>query len=691
MKKSAKSESAHKVIKFLTDRRELPPFTVIFPLALYLFLARLVPMAAQSEEVLIIKGSALPVSAFSGVISALCSVCAIIMVLGYKKLGYVISMIAIGIQVPVLLLGILKGRNLASMPGLFINLSILLNITIIYLAQRSLEKEQGRLSNLFRQTAIALVNAIDAKDKYTHGHSSRVAEYSRKLAEMSGKSEKECDEVYYAALLHDVGKIGIPVSIINKEGKLTREEYEVIKQHPGLGAQILEHISEFPFLSIGAHYHHERYDGKGYPRGLSGTDIPELARIISVADAYDAMTSRRSYRELIPQQRVREEIVKGSGTQFDPAYARLMIHIIDDDIDYTLKEQVDRTERGELDGDELILGTYRSAFTNGILVTSNLTTVELEMSLLDQNNSVQPELSMILFDSLDGDVHMDEKRGKELLYLEYGEIWMNGRNQIGEARKIQANNLPPESSDIDRDNVYRIEAVRIKDHALIKVFGKGHAQEVTVALPDSTRYMYISFTGMFCRIHSLDVTRSEEEYPVDFIPRIAEEISYINVPEGDIPNVQVDGFRSAHSEGILIRDGLQITFHAKSLPTARLVWHCPFIDIFCSDDGKVNGQGYRDLAFLRLDGEFWECDSACNVKPQAVQTPEFGGWDAWKEFNKNGFDTSVTFEVEGNTIFVVTENAGISTRGKATLTGIDRPVYAAVTGDQCAITNIRIW
>ena len=313
------------------------------------------------------------------------------------------------------------------------------------------------------------------------------------------------------------------------------------------------------------------------------------------------------------------------------------------------------------------------------------------MKPLDESNSVEPKLSMILFDSLDGLVHMDERKAKELLYLEYGEIWMDGRTRIGEARKIQTNNLPAEASEITEEGKYRIEAVRIKDHALIKIFGKGYAQEVTIALPDSTRYMYISFTGMFSRLTELELMRSEEEYPEGFIPRIAEEISYIDVPEGDIPNVQVDGFRSAHSEGILIRDGLQITFHAKSLPTARLVWHCPFIDIFCSEDGKVGGDGYRDLAFLRLDGEFWECDSACNVKPQAVQTPEFSGWDEWKEFNRRGYDASVTFEVEGNTVFVITENGGISTRGKATLTGIDRPIYAAVSGDQVAITNIRIW
>ena len=135
---------------------------------------------------------------------------------------------------------------------------------------------------LFEQTAKALVNAIDTKDKYTHGHSSRVAEYSRRLAEMNHKSASQCDMVYYTALLHDVGKIGISDHIINKKGRLNDEEYAIIKQHPAKGAKILEKISEYQYLSIGAHYHHERYDGKGYPNGLKAEDIPEIAMSLQV-------------------------------------------------------------------------------------------------------------------------------------------------------------------------------------------------------------------------------------------------------------------------------------------------------------------------------------------------------------------------------------------------------------------------
>ena len=115
-----------------------------------------------------------------------------------------------------------------------------------------IERTQGKLQNLTKEVISAFANSIDAKDKYTHGHSSRVAEYSRRLAVMKGKSEQECDEIYYAGLLHDIGKIGIPENIITKEGKLTPEEYETIKQHPVLGAQILGNITEFPYLSVGA-------------------------------------------------------------------------------------------------------------------------------------------------------------------------------------------------------------------------------------------------------------------------------------------------------------------------------------------------------------------------------------------------------------------------------------------------------
>ncbi len=206
------------------------------------------------------------------------------------------------------------------------------------------EKEIQTQKTMLAQTAAALAEAIDAKDAYTSGHSQRVAEYAAKIAEKYGKTKEECDEIYLIALLHDVGKIGVPNAIINKNGKLTDEEYEIIKTHPVRGKEILEKISTAPNLSIGAHYHHERYDGKGYPEGLKGEKIPEAARIIAVADTYDAMSSKRSYRDALPQAKIRHELIRGMGTQFDTRFASIMVEIMDEPVGNTvrLREEGDR-------------------------------------------------------------------------------------------------------------------------------------------------------------------------------------------------------------------------------------------------------------------------------------------------------------------------------------------------------------
>ena len=191
------------------------------------------------------------------------------------------------------------------------------------------KEAQEREAALFEETTEALANAIDAKDKYTRGHSTRVSILSRLIAQEAGLSNEECEQVYFAALLHDVGKIGVPDDVINKPGRLTDEEFAQIKIHPVLGYQILSSIRQSPYLSVGAHYHHERYDGRGYPDGLAGEDIPKIARIIAVADAFDAMTSTRSYRDALERQRVRDEIANGMGTQFDYEYAAIMLRLID--------------------------------------------------------------------------------------------------------------------------------------------------------------------------------------------------------------------------------------------------------------------------------------------------------------------------------------------------------------------------
>ncbi len=208
-----------------------------------------------------------------------------------------------------------------------------------YLGYKNEQISSRKVEEMNIQVVSALAAAIDAKDKYTNGHSSRVAEYSKMIAARSGYSKAEQDEIYLIGLLHDVGKIGVPDEVINKPSKLTDEEFELIKKHPVIGDSILGSIKVNPKLATGARWHHERYGGGGYPDGISGDQIPEEARIIAVADAYDAMTSRRSYRDVMPQDKVRSEIEKGMNTQFDPRFAKIMLQMIDEDKDYSMHEK----------------------------------------------------------------------------------------------------------------------------------------------------------------------------------------------------------------------------------------------------------------------------------------------------------------------------------------------------------------
>lgn len=174
-----------------------------------------------------------------------------------------------------------------------------------------------------------LASAIDAKDIYTKGHSSRVADYSAMLARKLGWDESRIEKLKYKAILHDVGKIGVPDRVLNKAGRLTDEEFEVIKSHTTIGAELLKGVSSLSNMYKVARNHHERYDGKGYPDGLKAQEIPEEARIVGVADAYDAMSSDRVYRKALPKAVIREELEKGRGTQFDPLMLDAFMELFD--------------------------------------------------------------------------------------------------------------------------------------------------------------------------------------------------------------------------------------------------------------------------------------------------------------------------------------------------------------------------
>ncbi len=185
------------------------------------------------------------------------------------------------------------------------------------------------IRNLYKSTLKVLANALDAKDSYTHGHSQRVAEYSLAIAGELGLSSKEKDDLEFAALLHDIGKIGIRDNILCKPGKLTDEEFKIIQMHPVMSAQILEPIEflvdKIPIVK----HHHERYDGRVYPSKLAKDEIPFGARIICVADTFDAMTSNRSYRKGLPAEVAIEELKRCSGAQFDPVMVEAFLRVFE--------------------------------------------------------------------------------------------------------------------------------------------------------------------------------------------------------------------------------------------------------------------------------------------------------------------------------------------------------------------------
>ncbi len=178
---------------------------------------------------------------------------------------------------------------------------------------------------IFYGTIRAFTSSIDAKDNYTHGHSERVALMSAKLAQAMGISEQECKRVHISGLLHDIGKIGVPEAVLCKTGRLTAEEFTVIKKHPTIGYNILKGIPSLLDTLSGVLYHHERWDGRGYPEGLKGHTIPLMGRVLALADAFDAMSSDRSYRSAMTREKVLSEIREGAGTQFDPELAKLFL------------------------------------------------------------------------------------------------------------------------------------------------------------------------------------------------------------------------------------------------------------------------------------------------------------------------------------------------------------------------------
>jgi hypothetical protein len=408
------------------------------------------------------------------------------------------------------------------------------------------------------------------------------------------------------------------------------------------------------------------------------------------------MTSNRSYRDAIPKNIVREEIVKGIGTQFDPEFAKIMVHMIDLDTEYRMQE----SETGASLSPKTHLRCEKIYYdcTEGVAITKNMTEIRL-CSHPDNGAAYEESLpSLIVFDSLDGGVHPGEEENKNLLYFEYARIRLDGKVEEYNIRKSEVTVNENETSlgsarmgEPESEQRYVIEAVRYRDHMLVSISDENRTIKVILALPDTSRFAYISIGGEKCFIHSIHVDKSDAEIGPDVIPRITEEISFIKGrPVGDIPNIQVDSWCGEATEGIPVGDGLTLKFHGMSLPAARLVWHCPYISVFSSANGQRDGAKFREYLLLRMNGEDWSSDEHVENDVRMEQRDDFEGWNVWKEKNKEGMDYTVEIRREENTITMRTENLGIALSSTTTILDGREDIYVAITGDLCAVTDIHI-
>ena len=232
---------------------------------------------------------------------------------------------------------LIKEKKLSEYPG-FVLLPVALFSALLfggyrlYMRRRmqKMQEKQRETEEFLDQVIGSFAKAIDLKDHYTRGHSARVAQYSRQLAEAMGWSKEKVDNLYRVALLHDVGKVVIPDEILNKRGPLSDAEYAKMKEHTDIGSAILEEISQFPMIAVGAKSHHERFDGRGYGHHLSGKAIPLEARIIAVADTFDAMNSTRVYRPHLTREKILSELEHAKNTQLDGEIVELLLQLIRD-------------------------------------------------------------------------------------------------------------------------------------------------------------------------------------------------------------------------------------------------------------------------------------------------------------------------------------------------------------------------
>ena len=268
-----------------------------------------------------------------------------------------------------------------------------------------------------------------------------------------------------------------------------------------------------------------------------------------------------------------------------------------------------------------------------------------------------------------------------------GELWFDGHQVTTNARNIEVQMTETEAG---QPGICEITAGRDEDHLLIRMTSGSKTAEFIVALPDNSKAAYIGITGENCRIREIKVKQTGEELPPGSVRKIVSKVSFTDRLESDLPNVQIDHSRSAATKGIPIRDEVVVDFHTMSLPSANLVWHCPYIVLFYAEDGIVGGESYKEFALIKINGETTGNEWFAANKLVTKTSDDFPGWDVWKNQNKAGMECSVRFVRRGSKIITSTENLGVSVENTTTVFEKPEAVYAALTGDQVALTDIRV-
>ncbi|MBR4759390.1 MAG: HD domain-containing protein [Lachnospiraceae bacterium] len=593
------------------------------------------------------------------------------------------------IQIKAYGISIVNMAMVAVSVSLYIFTYVDINDRVVHMHELQLSnavQQKERMERLFEQTAGAFVSAVEKKDSFARGTSIRIAEYARRVAEYAGKTPEECEKVFFAALLHDVGLIGIPDRVIKNESDPDKWDQETMHKKPMIGYEILSGITEYPYLAQGARYSHERYNGTGYPDGLKGDQIPEIARIIAVADAYVTMTTKKRYRDAKPDFLAREAFIKGAGESFDPFYADIMVKIIDQG------SNASQEDEGPIMETRIECRTYREQVTLGIPVEQEIRKITFVSEGMADAKECFCTPAIILFDAYDQRVHENEKMIEASHYLEYGELWFDQHSISTEARKIEEKEIPDRIAEKRDDGKKQFEIIagRIDDHLHLIMRSEDYAKEVIVAIKSISNASYIGLTGENCILSEIAVETTGEKVQSGDIPRIVQPVDFTDHLEGDIKNIQVNMPRSASTEGIDITGKMEVQFHAQTLPGAVLVWHCPYIILFYSEDGTVGGPGYLEYNMIKMSGEDQGDGEFARNHFVMERKKEFPGWEVWKEVSKKGIECNLILEKKGDQVFLKTENQGIYIENTTTFTQVPPKVYVALTGDQVALTDIRV-